>query len=76
MIRAFALGLAVGTIRIWVGLFQGFGLLGFRASFGVAFWLGFAMHAMTAELWLRWRPSPGYPYTSASTATAPNSAPR
>ena len=56
-IRAFAVGLAVGTIRIWIGLFEGFGLLETRDAFGVAFWISFLLHAAIAELWLYWRPS-------------------
>jgi uncharacterized membrane protein YozB (DUF420 family) len=56
MIRAFAVGLAVGTIRIWVGLFEGFGIVEFRDGFGLAFWLGWLMHVAAAELWLWWRP--------------------
>jgi len=58
MIRAFAVGLAVGTIRLWIGLFQATGLLSFQEAFGVAFWLSFALHAAAAEMWLRWRPGP------------------
>ncbi len=61
MIRAFAIGLGVGTIRIWIGLLEGFDLLEFREAFGVAFWLGLSMHAVAAELWLRWRPAPDDP---------------
>lgn len=57
MIRAFAVGLAVGTIRVWIGLFEGFGLLSFRDAFGVAFWISFLMHAATAEAWLHVRPA-------------------
>ena len=57
MIRAFAIGLAVGTIRLWIGLFEATGLLSFRDAFGVAFWLAFSMHAAAAEAWLWWRPS-------------------
>jgi len=56
MIRAFAVGLAVGTIRLWIGLFEGLGLLDFEDAFGLAFWLAFVMHAAAAEVWLRWRP--------------------
>ena len=56
MIRAFAMGVAVGTIRLWVGLFEGTGVLAFRDAFGVAFWLSFVMHCAVAELWLRRRP--------------------
>lgn len=57
MIRAFAIGLAVGTIRVWVGVFQGFGLLSMEDSFGIAFWLSFLMHAAAAEAYLAWRPN-------------------
>lgn len=56
MIRAFAIGVGVGTIRIWVGVFQAVGLLGFQESFGPAFWLAFTLHATAAEAWLRLRP--------------------
>ena len=45
MIRAFAVGLAVGTIRIWIGLFEAFGVLETRDAFGVAFWISFLLHA-------------------------------
>jgi uncharacterized membrane protein len=56
MIRAFAIGLAIGTIRIWIGVFQVFGLLSFKNSFGVAFWLSFVLHALVAEAYLAKRP--------------------
>jgi predicted membrane metal-binding protein len=58
MIRALAVGLAVGTIRIWLGVFVGFGLLEFEDSFGPAFWISFSLHAVAAELWLRRFPNP------------------
>lgn len=58
MIRAFAIGLAVGSIRLWVGFFAALDLLPLRDAFGPAFWLGFLTHAVAAELWLRWRPAP------------------
>ena len=57
MIRAFAIGLGVGTIRIWVGLFEATGLLEFNDAFGAAFWIAWTMHVMAAEIWLRWRPT-------------------
>ncbi len=57
MIRAFAVGLAVGTIRIWIGLFEAFAVMSFRDAFGVAFWISFVMHAIAAEVYVRWRPS-------------------
>jgi cytochrome bd-type quinol oxidase subunit 1 len=56
MIRAIAIGLAIGTIRIWIGVFQGLGVLSFEDSFGVAFWLSFVLHALAAELYLARRP--------------------
>ncbi len=56
MIRAFAVGLAVGTIRLWIGTFQATGLLTFEASFGVGFWLAFLMHVAAAEAWLATTP--------------------
>jgi uncharacterized membrane protein len=59
MIRAFAIGLAIATIRIWIGLFQGFGLLSFEDTFGPAFWLGFGLHALAAEAYLAKRPRVG-----------------
>ncbi len=57
MIRAFAIGLGVGTIRLWIGLFQGFGLLDDVTSFGVAFWLSWTLHVIAAEIWLWRRPT-------------------
>lgn len=56
MIRAFAIGLAVGSIRIWVGVFEMVGLVPFELGFGIAFWLAFSLHAVAAEAYLRRRP--------------------
>jgi uncharacterized membrane protein len=53
MIRAFAVGLGVGTIRIWIGLFLGTGLLDFHDSFAAAFWIGLSLHVLAAEWWIR-----------------------
>ncbi|MBD1593465.1 DUF2306 domain-containing protein [Arthrobacter sp. S1_S22] len=62
MIRAFAVGVAVGTIRIWVGIFQGVeqAISGGTTPgapdptmFGVAFWLAFTIHVALGEWWLR-----------------------
>lgn len=58
MIRAFAIGVGVGTIRIWIALFVITGLLDLPAAFGPAFWISFTIHALAAELWLRARPLP------------------
>ena len=65
MIRAFAVGIGIGTIRIWVGIFEGIeqGMSGGTTSaapdhtmFGVAFWLAFTMHVAIGEWWLRRTP--------------------
>lgn len=69
MIRAFAIGLAVGTIRIWIGAFEGLGLLSFRDAIAVAFWISFTLHALAAEAWLRWRPWPGERGATTAAAT-------
>jgi uncharacterized membrane protein len=57
MIRAFALALGLGTIRVWAGIFQLSGLLAIQdgtgsAWFGVAFWLGLGLHVLAAEAYL------------------------
>ena len=58
MIRAFAIGIGIGTTRIWLALFQVTGLASFESSFGPAFWISFSLHAAAAELWLRAFPNP------------------
>lgn len=57
MIRAFAIGLGVGTIRIWVGLFEATALLEFDDAFGAAFWLSWTLHVIAGEIWLWRRPT-------------------
>jgi uncharacterized membrane protein len=56
MIRAFAIGLAVATIRPIVGVFfatSRFSGLTPHEFFGTAFWIGFVLHLMAAEAWIR-----------------------
>jgi uncharacterized membrane protein len=57
MIRAFAVGLAVATIRPIIGIFfatsRVSGLTP-REFFGIAFWIGFTAQLMAAEAWIRW----------------------
>ncbi len=57
MLRAFAIGLAVGTIRVVIGVSQVFGVA-FEDVFGVAFWIAFVLNAAAVELWL-WRSRAG-----------------
>ena len=65
LVRAFAVGTGVASIRLWVGLFTGIqiGVLGMedatfpiRSTFGLAFWLGLALHVAAGEWWLRRTP--------------------
>ena len=51
MIRAFAVGTGVGTIRIVIGISQALGFA-FDDVFGPAFWIAFVLHAAAAEAWL------------------------
>lgn len=58
MIRAFAVGIAVGTIRIWIILLTALGVLDLKESFAPAFWISFATHVLVAEWWVRTTPHP------------------
>jgi uncharacterized membrane protein len=53
MIRAFATGVAVGSIRIWLGLLVVTGVLDFHHSFATAFWIGLSLHVLAGEWWIR-----------------------
>ncbi|WP_317505206.1 DUF2306 domain-containing protein [Flavitalea sp. BT771] len=58
MIRAFSIGLAIGTIRPIMVLFFAFSGLPPQAFFGAAFWIGFTLHLLAAEAWINFtRPS-------------------
>ena len=57
MIRAFAIGLAVATIRPIIGLFFASSRLSGLTPdrfFGIVFWIGFVLHLIAAEAWIRW----------------------
>jgi uncharacterized membrane protein len=57
MIRAFAVGFAVATIRPIVGIFFATSRLTHltpRDFFGTAFWLGFTIQLMVAEIWINY----------------------
>ena len=51
-IRAFAVALAVATIRPIIVLFFIFSHQPPQVFFGTAFWLGFTLHAIIAETWI------------------------
>ena len=57
MIRAFAVGFAVATIRPIVGIFFATSRLTHLTPhdfFGTAFWLGFTIQLMVAEIWINY----------------------
>lgn len=54
MIRAFAIGLAIATVRPVVVLFFVFSTLTPREFFGTAFWIGFTIHIIAAEAWIHY----------------------
>ncbi len=59
MIRTFAIGLAVTTIRPIVGVFfatSSISGLTPHEFFGTAFWIGFTIHLIVAESWIRTHP--------------------
>jgi len=59
MIRGYAIGLAVATIRPIMGTFFAVAVLrGHRPEphefFGTAFWIGFTLQMMAAEIWINY----------------------
>lgn len=52
MIRAFALGLAVTTMRPMVGILTALTGLPFSEILGISFWLAFSLHVVVAECWI------------------------
>jgi uncharacterized membrane protein len=56
MIRAFSIGLAVATIRPIIAVFFATSPLSGltpRQFFGAGFWIGFSLHLIVAEVWIR-----------------------
>jgi uncharacterized membrane protein len=61
MIRAFAVGLAVATMRPIIGVFFATSRLSGLTPhdfFGIAFWIGFVLHLIAAEAWIHATSSP------------------
>ena len=52
ILRTFAIGLAIATVRPIVGLFFALSSLSPHEFFGIAFWLGFTVHLIIAEAWI------------------------
>jgi uncharacterized membrane protein len=59
MIRGYAVGLAVATIRPIIGVFFGMAIARGQTPepskfFGTAFWIGFVLQTIAAEIWIRY----------------------
>ncbi|HUG43662.1 MAG TPA: DUF2306 domain-containing protein [Acidobacteriota bacterium] len=59
MIRGFAIGLAIASMRPLVGLFLVFSNLQAQEILGIVFWLAFTIHLLTAEVWINHTRMPG-----------------
>jgi len=57
-IRAFAIAIAIASIRMIVGMFFALTALAPREFFGIAFWLGFTAHLIAAEAWITYTRKP------------------
>jgi hypothetical protein len=60
MIRMFAIGFAIATVRPIVGMFFAFSHLSPHEFFGIAFWLGFTIHLIAAEAWISYTRARGH----------------
>lgn len=63
MIRGYAIGLAVATIRPIMGMFFAIAIARGRVPqpsefFGAAFWIGFTLQTIAAELWIHYTRTP------------------
>jgi len=76
MIRGYAIGLAVATIRPIIGSFFAAAVLRGHAPdphefFGTAFWIGFTLQTIAAEIWINYtRPHQPVEFQSSSIAPA------
>ena len=76
MIRGYAIGLAVAAIRPIIGFFFAAAVIRGHAPdphqfFGTAFWLGFTLQAIAAEMWINYtRPTAAAQITFPSEATS------
>jgi uncharacterized membrane protein len=76
MIRGYAIGLAVATIRPIMGMFFAAALIRGHAPdphefFGTAFWIGFTIQTIAAEIWINYtRPHQQIEFQATSVASA------
>ncbi len=78
MLRAFAIGLAVATIRPIIGIFfatSPFTHLTPQEFFGTAFWIGFTLQLIAAEAWIQYTRAKLAPQSAANPAMAMNPVP-
>jgi uncharacterized membrane protein len=78
MLRAFAIGLAVATIRPIIGVFfatSRFTHLTPQEFFGTAFWIGFTLQLLAAESWIHYTRAKVAPGSAANSAVGMNRAP-
>lgn len=79
MIRAFALGLAVTTMRPMVAILTALTGLPFSEILGISFWLAFSLHMVLAECWInfaRMERKPASATASAQQGAQPDTAGR
>jgi uncharacterized membrane protein len=78
MIRGYAIGLAVATIRPIMGMFFATALIRGQAPdahefFGTAFWIGFTLQTIVAEIWINYtRPHQQIEFQATRVASAQN----
>lgn len=53
MLRAYAIGLAIATVRPIMALSYAFFGMKPETFLGTAFWMGFCLHAIVAEVWIQ-----------------------
>jgi hypothetical protein len=53
MLRAYAVGLAIATVRPIMALSFAFFGMQSQTFLGTAFWMGFILHAIVAEVWIQ-----------------------
>ncbi len=78
MLRAFAIGLAVATIRPIIGIFfatSRFTHLTPQEFFGTAFWIGFTLQLIAAESWIYYTRNKLAPQSAANSTLRMDRAP-
>lgn len=68
MIRAFALGLAVTTMRPMVATLTALTGLPFSEILGISFWLAFSLHLVLAECWINFTRMERIPVSATASA--------